>query len=186
MIPSTLGHYQILRSIGAGGMGEVYLAEDTRLGRKVALKVLAASMAADPERRGRFEREARAIAALNHPNIVTIHSVEEHEGVVFLTMELVEGKTLSELMPRQGMTLEQLLKIAIPLTDAVGAAHQRGITHRDLKPANVMVGEDGRVKVLDFGLAKLQEYTALDASTATLGSAQLTGEGKIMGTVAYM
>jgi Tol biopolymer transport system component len=186
MIPSTLGHYQILRSIGAGGMGEVYLAEDNRLGRKVALKVLAASMAADPERRGRFEREARAIAALNHPNIVTIHSVEEHEGVVFLTMELVEGKTLSELIPRQGMTLEQVLKIAIPLADAVGAAHQRGITHRDLKPANVMVGEDGRVKVLDFGLAKLQEYTALDASTATLGSAQLTGEGKIMGTVAYM
>jgi Tol biopolymer transport system component len=186
MIPRTLGHYEIVRSIGSGGMGEVYLAEDTKLGRKVALKVLAASMADDPERRGRFEREARAIAALNHPNIVTIHSVEEHGGIVFLTMELVDGKTLSDLIPREGMTLDQLLKIAIPLADAVGAAHQRGITHRDLKPANVMVGDDGRVKVLDFGLAKIREGSPLEGYTGTVATGQLTGEGKIMGTIAYM
>jgi serine/threonine protein kinase len=104
-------------------LGEVYLAEDTKLGRKVALKVLAAALTADPERRSRFEREARAIAALNHPNIVTIHSVEEHEGIVFLTMELVDGKPVSELIPRDGMALDSLLKVAIPLADAVGAAH---------------------------------------------------------------
>ena len=123
MLPTTLGHYKILRPIGAGGMGEVFLADDKKLGRKVALKVLAHALAADPERRGRFEREARAVAALNHPNIITIYSVEEQEGVLFLTMELVEGKTLTELIPRQGMSLEQLLHVAVPLTDAVGAAH---------------------------------------------------------------
>jgi Tol biopolymer transport system component len=186
MIPRTLGHYEIVRSIGSGGMGEVFLAEDTKLGRKVALKVLAAGMAGDPERRNRFEREARAIAALNHPNIITIHSVEEQDGLVFLTMELVDGKTLSELLPREGMTLEQLLKVAIPLADALGAAHQRGITHRDLKPANVMLTADGRVKVLDFGLAKVREDSPLDGYSVTAATGQLTGEGKIMGTVAYM
>ena len=138
-------------------MGEVFLADDGKLGRKVALKVLAHALAADPERRGRFEREARAVAALNHPNIITIYSVEDRDGVLFLTMELVEGKTLTELIPPHGMSLEQLLHVGIPLADAVGAAHQRGITHRDLKPANVMVTVEGRVKVLDFGLAKLQE-----------------------------
>jgi eukaryotic-like serine/threonine-protein kinase len=183
---SVLGHYRIESKLGEGGMGEVYLAEDTKLGRKVALKVLAAALTADAERRSRFEREARAIAALNHPNIVTIHSVEEDAGVVFLTMELVDGKPVSELIPRDGMTLDSLLKIAIPLADAVGAAHQRGITHRDLKPANVMVTDDGRVKVLDFGLAKIRDDAPLDGYGATIATAQLTGEGRIMGTVAYM
>jgi Tol biopolymer transport system component len=187
MVPATLGHYRIVGSIGAGGMGEVFLAEDGKLGRKVALKVLAHALAADPERRDRFEREARAIAALNHPNIITIYSVEEQEGVLFLTMELVEGKTLSELIPRQGMSLERWLHIAIPLTDAVGAAHQRGITHRDLKPANVMVSDEGRLKVLDFGLAKVREESPADGLTvAATASAPLTIEGRILGTVAYM
>ena len=182
MIPATLTHYRILRLLGRGGMGEVYLAEDLKLDRMVALKVLAGAVAADPDRRQRFDREAKAVAALNHPNIVTLHSVEEDQGVVFLTMELVEGRTLAELITPSGLALAALLKIAIPLADAVGAAHQRGITHRDLKPANVMVNADDRVKVLDFGLAKLHDVAALD-ETATQGS---TGEGRIVGTVAYM
>ena len=144
-------------------MGEVYLADDTRLQRRVALKVLSRELAGDPDRRERFEREARAAAALNHPNIVTIHSVEEADGVPFLTLELIDGQTLDDLIPRGGLPLDRVLNLAIPLADAVGAAHQRGITHRDLKPANVMVTSDGRLKVLDFGLAKLKEDARLVA-----------------------
>jgi non-specific serine/threonine protein kinase len=187
MIGNTLAHYKIVASLGKGGMGEVYVAEDTRLHRRIALKVLPEEMAADPERRARFEREARAVAALNHPNIVTIHSVEEADGVHFITMELVEGRTLSEMLPRDGFPLGDLLGRAIPLADAVSSAHQKGITHRDLKPDNVMVDGEGRLKVLDFGLAKLHDRSGSDdglteAPTATLE----TGEGKILGTVAYM
>jgi len=183
---SSLSHYRILSALGSGGMGEVYLAEDTKLGRRVALKVLAPGVAADPERRDRFEREARAVAALNHPNIVTIHSVEEDNGVPFLTMELVEGKTLGEIIPPEGLPIDSFLAIAIPLADAVAAAHERGITHRDLKPANVMVSVDRRVKVLDFGLAKLRD-TVVGADESTfLATSRLTTEGRIMGTVAYM
>lgn len=185
MIGQTLGHYRIVELLGKGGMGEVFLAEDTRLGRKVALKVLAGHLASDPDRRQRFELEARAAAALNHPNIVTIHSVEEADGHAFLTLELVEGRTLSEMIPAGGLPLDKVLQIAIPLADAVGAAHQRGITHRDLKPANVMVASDGRVKVLDFGLAKLREELSQEAQ-ASMPTQALTGEGAILGTVAYM
>src|SRR4029079_14163697 len=162
------------------------LAEDTKLGRQVALKVLASETASDPDRRARFEREARAIAALNHPGIVTIHSVEEHQGLLFITMELVEGQTLAQYIPAAGMPLADLLKIAIPLADAVGTAHQRGIMHRDLKPANVMIGRDGRVKVLDFGLAKQQAEATVQDETALQPTAHATAEGKILGTVAYM
>ena len=186
MLGQTVSHYRVLRALGAGGMGEVYLAEDTKLGRQVALKVLAHDSAHDPDRRARFEREARAVAALNHPGIVTIHSVEEHQGVLFLTMELVDGRTLAECIPQGGLTLDQLLKIGIPLTDAIGTAHQRGITHRDLKPANVMIGHDGRVKVLDFGLAKQQSQDSFQGETALVATAHATAEGKILGTVAYM
>ena len=186
MPPATLGPYRIVGPLGSGGMGEVLLAEDPKLGRRVALKVLPQAMADDPERRGRFEREARAIAALNHPNIITIYSVDEQDGVPFLAMELVVGKTLTEVIPGQGMTLDQLLQVGIPLADAVGAAHQRGITHRDLKPANVMITDEGRVKVLDFGLAKLREESPLDGLTATMAAAPVTGTGRIVGTVAYM
>ena len=185
MIGSTLGHYRIVDMLGKGGMGEVFLAEDTRLQRQVALKILAKELAGDPDRRERFEREARAAAALNHPNIVTIHSVEEIDGVPFLTLELIDGQTLGDLIPADGIPLDRLLTLAIPLADAVGAAHQRGITHRDLKPATVMVTTDGRVKVLDFGLAKLKEDARLVAEAA-LPTAMLTGEGRIVGTVAYM
>jgi len=185
MIGRTLGHYRILELLGKGGMGEVYLAEDTKLQRRVALKVLSPELAGDGDRRERFEREARAAAALNHPNIVTIHSVEEADGVSFLTLELIDGQTLSGVIPSAGLPLDRLLAIAIPLADAVGAAHQRGITHRDLKPANVMVTSDNRVKVLDFGLAKLREELS-QAAQAAMPTQELTGEGRILGTIAYM
>jgi eukaryotic-like serine/threonine-protein kinase len=186
LAPGTrFGPYEIVSVLGTGGMGEVYRARDTRLGRDIAVKVLPADAAADQERRDRFEHEARAVAALNHPNIVTIHAVEESDGVPFFTMECIEGKTLRDLIPAHGLPLDQLLKIAIPLTDAVGAAHQRGILHRDLKPANVMVTAEGRVKVLDFGLAKLKEALVRMPDGSQL-TRETTGEGRILGTVAYM
>ena len=186
MIQKRLNHYTIIESLGQGGMGEVYVAEDSKLNRRVALKVLTGLTASDPERRARFEREAKAVAALNHPNIVTIHSVEEADGVPFLTMELVEGRLLSSLITPGGMPLDALLRTGIGISDAIAAAHQKGITHRDLKPANVMITNDGRVKVLDFGLAKLRE-AELDADGVTqMPASDLTGEGRIIGTIAYM
>ncbi len=154
MVGQTLAHYKILEKIGSGGMGDVYLAEDTKLDRKIALKVLPQELAESEERRARFKREAKALAALDHPNIVQVFSVEEAEGIHFITMELVHGKTLTELLPKNGFPLNKFFDIAIPLADAVAAAHQEGITHRDLKPDNMMVSNDGRIKVLDFGLAK--------------------------------
>jgi Tol biopolymer transport system component len=185
--PGTyLGHYQIVSTLGVGGMGEVYAADDTRLHRRVALKIVPAATAAQSDRLKRFEREARAIAALNHPNIVTIHSIEESGGCRFLTMELVEGNPLSELISPNGFAVERLLKLTIPLADAVSAAHDRGITHRDLKPGNIMVTPDGRVKVLDFGLAKLREAQAGPTDLTHLSADPLTGERRIVGTVAYM
>jgi eukaryotic-like serine/threonine-protein kinase len=183
---TRLGPYEILGALGAGGMGEVYKARDTRLERQVAIKILPSDVSGDPERRARFEREARLLAALNHPHIVTIHSVEQIDGLPLLTMELVEGRPLSGLIPTGGFPLPQLLQIAIPLTDALAAAHQRGVTHRDLKPANVMVSHDGRVKVLDFGLAKLRSDTALEGATTGPPSDGLTAEGHVLGTVDYM
>jgi len=182
----TLGHYLIERQIGQGGMGAVFLAQDTKLGRKVALKVLPAAMASDADRLARFQREARAVAALNHPNIVTLYSVEEDNGVHFITMELVEGQTLAELLPRNGFALSRLLEIAIPLADAVSRAHRAGITHRDLKPDNIMIDREGRLCVLDFGLAKLQGPPHSPGDTQAETAAAITEEGKILGTVAYM
>ncbi len=187
MIGKNLAHYKIVSSLGKGGMGEVYVAEDTKLGRRVALKVLPAEMAADPERRARFEREARAVAALSHPNIVTVHSVEEADGVHFITMELVDGKTLAKMLPKNGFALSELLEIAIPLADAVSSAHRTGITHRDLKPDNIMIDGEGRLRVLDFGLAKLHDPAGFeDGATEAPTAAVETEEGKILGTVAYM
>ena len=186
MVSQTLAHYKILEKIGSGGMGEVYVAEDTKLDRKIALKVLPPEMAESEERRARFKREAKAIAALNHPNIVTVHSVEEADGVHFITMELVKGKTLTELLPKHGFPLNRFFDIAIPFADAVAAAHQEGITHRDLKPDNAMVSDDGRVKVLDFGFAKpMSGFAGGDADSA-LPTAAKTAEGVIVGTVNYM
>jgi serine/threonine protein kinase/dipeptidyl aminopeptidase/acylaminoacyl peptidase len=173
--------------LGKGGMGEVYIAEDSKLHRRVALKVLPEEMAEDAERRARFEREAQAVAALNHPNIVTVHSVEEADGVHFITMELVEGQTLSKMLPRDGFSLSELLEIAIPLADAVSSAHKKGITHRDLKPENIMVDAEGRLRVLDFGLAKASDPKgSAEGATQAPTAALETEEGKVLGTVAYM
>lgn len=165
-------------------MGEVYRATDTKLGRDVALKVLPQNLASDPERLARFQREARAVAALNHPNIVTLFSVEEAEGVHFLTMEMVEGTSLDRMIPEGGLPLERIVGIARSLADALAAAHEKGIIHRDLKPANVMVTRDGRVKVLDFGLAKETRPSTDDDVTVT--AADKTKGGVVMGTPAYM
>jgi len=197
--PGTqLAAYKIIELLASGGMGQVYVAEDTRLERRIALKVLPADMARDPERLERFEREAKVVASLNHPNIVTIHSVEDAEGpdgerLHFLTMELIEGQTLDKVIPQGGLAIDRFFDIAVPLADAVGGAHQKGITHRDLKPGNVMVTADGRIKVLDFGLAKLAELSAPSdvtresaATAATIAAPPITEEGKVLGTVAYM
>jgi len=187
--PKTrLGTYEIVGSLGAGGMGEVYRAKDLRLGRDVAVKVLPAEVASSPERLARFEREARTVAGLNHPNIVTLFSVEDEGDVRFLTMELVEGQTLTDVVAPGGLPLSRVLELSIPLTDALVAAHERGVIHRDLKPGNVMVTRDGRVKVLDFGLAKIAESAAPDqaATLAATAQAPISGEGQVLGTIPYM
>ncbi len=186
LIGSTLGPYEIKRRLSVGGMGEVYLAEDTRLSRKVALKVLPTEWARDSERLERLQREARVLATLNHPNIVTIYSVEKHDGVHFFTMELVEGQLLSEIIPPEGLSVDRLLELAVPLADALAAAHERGVIHRDIKPANIMVRHDGRVKILDFGLAKREADRPPPAETGGKRDEPQTQEGQLLGTVAYM
>jgi TolB-like protein/Flp pilus assembly protein TadD len=185
MIGKTLNHYRIVDRLGVGGMGEVFRAHDSELERDVALKTLPEAMAADPTRLERFKREAKTLAALNHPNIVGVYSVEESDGVHFLTMELVEGETLGDLIVKRGLSLEQIFKIALPLTEALAEAHERGIVHRDLKPGNVMMTEGGRLKVLDFGLAKALQSEGLDNPDEAPTEA-LTSEGMIVGTVPYM
>ena len=186
MLGRSLSHYAILEKIGSGGMGDVYRARDTHLDREVALKVLPQDLSADPVRRDRFQREAKALAALNHPNIVVIHSVEEAEGVHFMTMELVRGETLAELLGEKAFTLDRFFDIAIPLADAIAAAHEQGITHRDLKPQNVMVDGNGRVKVLDFGLAKLVPHFTAPAGQSELPTEFKTADGQLVGTVSHM
>jgi serine/threonine protein kinase/tetratricopeptide (TPR) repeat protein len=180
-----LGTYEVLSLLGAGGMGEVYRARDTKLNRDVALKILPDPFALDVDRLARFKREARAVAALNHPHIVTIFSIEEHDDVPFMTMELIEGCTLDQGIPGGGLSLARFFDIAIALADALSAAHRKHIIHRDLKPANVMVTDDGRVKVLDFGLARTvdPDVVRLGEAVTSLG---LTAAGTIVGTMAYM
>ena len=185
MIGRTLGHYRIESKLGSGGMGEVYLARDLRLDREVALKVLPADMAANPQRLQRFEREAKTVATLNHPNIVTLFSVEEADGVRFLTMERVTGQPLDVRITPGGMSFKAFVEIARPLAEALAAAHDKGVVHRDLKPANIMVTDDGRVKVLDFGLAKLQEPDKPE-NVSEVMTQGLTREGTVVGTVPYM
>jgi len=184
-----LAHYEILSKIGEGGMGEVYRARDTRLGREVALKVLPAEVSGDPSRTMRFEREARAVAALNHPNIITLHSIEEEEGIRFLTMELVHGETLAEVITCSsragGLPHRRFVDLAVPIVNAISAAHAQGITHRDLKPQNILITTDGRPKVLDFGLAK-QTLAVPKALQAQDPTAVMTADGAIVGTVSYM
>jgi TolB-like protein/Tfp pilus assembly protein PilF len=185
---TILGSYRVTALLGAGGMGEVYRAHDPSLGRDVAIKVLPESVSKDPDALARFEREARALAALNHPNIVTVYAVEAAGDVRLLAMELVEGHTLDLDIPAGGFPLSRFFEIAVPLADALSAAHERGIVHRDLKPANVMITREGRIKVLDFGLAKLTTATSDPNVTdmPTASHANLTGEGTVFGTVAYM
>jgi len=185
---ATLGPYEILGLIGAGGMGEVYRARDPRLGREVAIKILPHDRVADEGRRQRFVQEAKAASALNHPHVVTIHEIASANGIDFLVMEYVRGKSLDALIPRQGMRLNEALRIAIAVADAMAAAHARGIIHRDLKPANVMVGTDGAVKVLDFGLAKLLGGDAApdDETVTRVADAGVSAPGTIVGTSAYM
>jgi len=192
-IGDLLAHYRVIERLASGGMGEIYLAEDTRLERRVALKVLSAETVANTERLQRFRTEAKAIAAMNHPNIVTIHGVEEDRGIHFIAMELVEGRTLRKVIPDGGLPLAEFFQIAEQLTEAVAVAHGRGITHRDLKPDNVMVTPSGHVKVLDFGLAKLvgeSRERSIDGNTvadlAHAPSARLTEDGALLGTIPYM
>src|SRR5262245_7329113 len=179
-----LGHYTIVSHLGSGGMGAVYRATDTSLDRDVALKILPIDVAADPERLERFRREARAIAALNHPSILTIYSVEQDGNVHFLTMELVSGKPLDRLIGEHLLPIERVAEISQALADALTAAHEKGIVHRDLKPANVVLTESGRVKVLDFGLAKVQQAGL--PSTGDSATNLATSVGAVLGTPAYM
>lgn len=184
---NQLAHYRVLASLGAGGMGEVYLAEDIRLGRKLALKILPAEFTQNPERVARFEQEARAASALNHPNIITIYEVGQEAGIHFIAFEFVAGNTLRPCLKDEGMKLGEALEIAIQVTSALQAAHEAGITHRDIKPENVMIRPDGYVKVLDFGLAKLTEKSSegVDVEAETKVRAE-TDPGTVMGTVTYM
>ena len=208
---TRLGSYEIQGLLGAGGMGEVYRARDLKLGREVAIKILPAAFAADPDRLARFEREARLLATLNHPHIATIHGVEDTGGVYALVMELVDGPTLAERLERSkdrslpksydtpdqhgsgrgrssdrpGLAISEALAIARQIADALDAAHEKGIVHRDLKPANIKLTTDGTVKVLDFGLATATVAPDVDASRAPTIT-QLSRVGTIAGTPAYM
>jgi eukaryotic-like serine/threonine-protein kinase len=184
VIGTRLGHYLVQGRLGSGGMGEVYLAEDTKLGRQVALKILPPQMAGDPKRRERFRREAKAVAALKHPNIVTIHSVEEMDGVLFLTLELVEGASLRERIDRGPLAAEAIADLGKQIGEGLARAHDAGILHRDLKPQNVMITEDGQVKLLDFGLAKSLAPRATDPEGQTV--TRDTAAGTMLGTPGYM
>ena len=192
----TLGHYEIVEAIGAGGMGEVYKAHDTKLGRDVAIKVLPDEFSKDQDRLDRFEREARLLAKLNHPNIATLYGLEESDGQKFLVMELVEGETLAEHIARGAMFVDEALSLFMAIAEGLEAAHEKGIIHRDLKPANIKIGRDGKPKILDFGLAKAfaaEQNVSAETSQSPTRLRQGFGEpsagtalGTIMGTASYM
>ncbi len=188
MIGKTLGHYEITGELGRGGMGEVWRAKDTKLGREVAIKTLPEAFAQDEARLSRFEREARLLAPLNHPNIGAIFGLEEFEGTRFLVLELIEGDTLADRLKSGPIPVEESLQLALQITEALEAAHDKGVIHRDLKPANIKITPDGQVKVLDFGLAKAFAGDAADAnaSNSPTLSAAVTKQGVILGTAAYM
>ncbi len=183
-----LAHYEILEPIGKGGMGEVYRARDGKLGRDVAIKVLPDEFAQDEQRLRRFQREAKVLASLNHPNIAAIHGLEESEGTHYLVLELVPGETLAERISRGPIPMEEALDIATKIAEALEEAHEQGIVHRDLKPANIKQTEDGKIKVLDFGLAKVfrEETPAADSSMSPTLTRVDTRVGVILGTAAYM
>ena len=184
-------HYIVVQQLGAGGMGVVYEAEDTRLGRHVALKFLGAAAEQDPAALERFKQEARAASALNHPNISTIYAIEECDGQWFIAMELLEGESLSEKIQGIPLPLDRVLDIGMQVTDALDVAHGKGIIHRDLKPANIFITNRGQAKILDFGLAKLarnrrEAMETIGGDAPTMARGQLTSPGTAVGTVAYM
>jgi serine/threonine protein kinase len=188
MIGKTLGHYEITSQLGKGGMGEVYQAKDHKLGRDVAIKVLPEELARDTDRVARFQREAKLLASLNHPNIAAIYGLESSDKANFLVLELVEGETLAEPLKRGPIPVEESLKLALQIAEALEAAHERGVIHRDLKPANTKVTPEGKVKVLDFGLAKTfsGEQEPINLSNSPTLSDAATQQGIILGTAAYM